>query len=149
MCGMNLIDETPVDPGNEWVADHVRRYVESGGADGGEFAPGVPVLLLTTRGRRSGTVRRTPLVFGRDGDDYIVVASFNGAPKDPDWFVNLAADPEVVVQVGPEVMPGTARVAGAAERERLWARMTAISPGYEDAAAKAGRQIPVVVISTQ
>lgn len=100
-------------------------------------------------GRRSGTVRRTPLVFGRDGDDYIVVASFNGAPKDPDWFVNLAADPEVVVQVGPEVMPGAARVAGPAERERLWARMTAISPGYEDAAAKAGRQIPVVVISTQ
>ena len=94
-------------------------------------------------------MRRTPLVFGRDGDDYIVVASFNGAPKDPDWFVNLAADPEVVVQVGPEVMPGTARVAGPAERERLWARMTAISPGYEDAAAKAGRQIPVVVISTQ
>ncbi len=111
--------------------------------------PQVSVLLLTTRGRRSGTVRRTPLVFGRDSDDYIVVASFNGAPKNPNWFVNLAADPEVVVQVGPEVMPGTARVAGPAERERLWARMTAISPGYEDAAAKTGRQIPVVVISTQ
>ena len=149
MRGMSLIDETPVDPGNEWVADHVHRYVESGGADGGEFAPGVPVLLLTTRGRRSGMARRTPLVFGRDGGDYIVVASFNGALKDPDWFVNLAADPEVVVQVGSEVMPGTARVAGPAERERLWARMTAISPGYEEAAAKAGRQIPVVMISTQ
>ena len=64
-------------------------------------------------------------------------------------FAGGSFDPEVVVQVGPEVMPGAARVAGPAERERLWARMTAISPGYEDAAAKAGRQIPVVVISTQ
>lgn len=144
---MALIDETPIDPGNEWVADHVRRYVESGGKEGGEFAPGVPVLLLTTRGRRSGWARRTPLVFGRDGDEYIVVASFNGAPKDPDWFVNLAADPQVVLQVGADVMPGTARVASGAERDRLWALMTSISPGYEEAAAKAGREIPIVAVS--
>lgn len=144
---MALIDETPIDPESGWVADHVRQYVQSGGAEGHHWRPGVPTLLLTTRGRRSGTARRTALIYGRDGDDYVVMASYGGAPAHPDWYVNLDADPEVVIQVGEDVMSGTARTAGPDERDRLWSAMTAIWPDYDEYAGKTSREIPLVVIS--
>ncbi len=144
---MGLIDETPVDPEKGWVADHVRQYVQSGGREGHEWRPGVPTLLLTTRGKKTGTARRTALIYGRDGDDYVVMASYGGAPAHPDWYVNLEADPEVVIQVGTDVMTGTARTARADERERLWAEMTRLWPDYDEYAAKTSREIPLVVIS--
>ena len=106
-----LIEATPVDPEQGWVADHVGQYVDSNGVDGHEWRPGVRTLLLTTRGKRSGTARRTALIYGRHGDGYVVVASYGGAPSHPDWYVNLDADPEVVIQVGDRVMEARARTA--------------------------------------
>lgn len=144
---MALIDETPIDPTDGWVAGHIRQYVQSGGTEGHEWQPGVPTLLLTTRGKKSGKARRTALIYGRDGDDYVVMASYGGAPAHPDWYLNLDADPEVVIQVGEEVMPGLARTAGPEDRDRLWAVMTAIWPDYDDYAKKTEREIPLVVVT--
>ncbi|MDA2953552.1 MAG: nitroreductase/quinone reductase family protein, partial [Actinomycetota bacterium] len=101
---MALIDETPVDPtGDSWIAEHVKVYVESGGKEGHIWQPGVPTLLLTSRGNKTGTARRTALIYGRDGDDYVVMASYAGAPTHPDWYLNLVADPEIVIQMGEEI----------------------------------------------
>jgi deazaflavin-dependent oxidoreductase (nitroreductase family) len=146
---MALIDETPIDPTGSWVADHVKTYVDSGGHEGHHWQPGVPTLLLTTRGRKSGTARRTALIYGRDGDDYVVMASYAGAPSHPDWYVNLEADPEVVIQVGPDVMPATARTVGPEDRERVWKVMTDIWPDYDEYATKTTREIPLVAISAR
>lgn len=144
---MALIDETPIDPEGNWVADHVKLYVESGGQEGHHWQPGVPTLLLTTRGKKSGKARRTALIYAMDGDDYVVLASYGGAPAHPDWYVNLAADPEVVIQVGPDVMAATARTAGPEERDRLWKAMTAVWPDYDEYDTKTPREFPLVVIS--
>lgn len=144
---MALIDETPIDPTGGWVADHVKVYVESGGKEGHHWQPGVPTLLLTTRGKKSGTARRTALIYGRDGDDYVVMASYGGAPSHPDWYLNLEADPDVVIQVGEEVMPARAYTAGPQDRERLWKTMTAIWPDYDEYATKTSREIPLVTIT--
>lgn len=141
-----LIEETPVDPEQGWVADHVRQYVDSNGVDGHEWRPGVPTLLLTTRGKRSGTARRTALIYGRHGDGYVVVASYGGAPQHPDWYVNLDADPDVVIQVADHVAEARARTAGEEERRVLWPLMTGIWPDYDAYQAKTDRTIPVVVI---
>ena len=86
-------------------AAHVQRYRESGGEDGHISANGLRHLLLTTHGRRSAAERTAPLIYGRDGDRYIVVASVGGADQHPRWFLNLIAHPEVQVQVGPEQFP--------------------------------------------
>jgi F420H(2)-dependent quinone reductase len=86
-------DEEPLEPTIGWVREHLRRYVATDGADGHEWRPGIPTLLLTTRGRRSGRLRRTPLIYGRDGDRYLVVASYGGSPHHPDWYLNLRDDP--------------------------------------------------------
>lgn len=144
---MALIDETPIDPTGGWVADHVKVYVESSGKEGHHWQPGVPTLLLTTRGKKSGTARRTALIYGRDGDDYVVMASYGGAPSHPDWYLNLEADPDVVIQVGEEVMPARAYTAGPQDRERLWKTMTAIWPDYDEYATKTSREIPLVTIT--
>lgn len=138
--------EQVLDSPQGWVADHIRTYVETGGAQGHEWRPGVYTLLLTTRGRRTGRLRRTALIYGRDGDRYLVVASQGGAPSHPAWYLNLLADPEVQLQVGSEVFGARARTAGPEERARMWATMAAIWPQYDDYQAKTGRRIPVVVL---
>ena len=79
-----------------WFADHVDRYIATDGADGHDWN-GHPTLLLTTRGRKTGEARTLPLIYGRDGDDVLVVASRGGAPNHPRWYLNLEADPEVEV----------------------------------------------------
>ena len=145
---MALIDETPIDPtGDSWIAEHVKQYVDSGGKEGHFWQPGVPTLLLTTRGKKSGTARRTALIYGKDGDDYVVMASYAGAPAHPDWYFNLDADPEVVIQVGEEIMTGTARTVSDADRERVWKVMTAIWPDYDEYATKTDRKLPLVAIT--
>jgi deazaflavin-dependent oxidoreductase (nitroreductase family) len=135
----------PVDPPPGWQRDHVRRYVASGGADGHVWR-GVPTLLLTTIGRRSGRARRTPLIYGRDGQDYLVVASKGGSDDAPLWYANLVADPRVRVQVGADTFDATARTATPEERERLWSTMTEIWPVYDAYQERTARQIPVVVL---
>jgi deazaflavin-dependent oxidoreductase (nitroreductase family) len=138
--------EPVIDSPTRWVAEHIRRYVESDGADGHDWR-GVPTLLITTRGRASGLRRRSALIYGRDGDDYVLVASKGGAPNHPMWYLNLAAEPEVEIQVGAEIITGTARTATGEERARLWATMTRIWPDYDEYQTRTARLIPVVVVS--
>ncbi|NJC11161.1 deazaflavin-dependent oxidoreductase (nitroreductase family) [Micromonospora profundi] len=135
------IEDSPVG----WVASHIRRYVETDGADGGTFH-GVPSLLLTTRGRRSGKLRRTALMYGRDGDDHVLVASNGGSARHPAWYLNLSADPRVDIQVGAERFAARARTATAEERVRLWPVMTEVFPTYARYEKETDREIPVVII---
>ncbi len=138
----------PVDPPDGWQRDHVRRYVASDGADGHVWN-GVPTLLLTTRGRRSGQARRTPLIYGQDGDRYVVVASKGGSPQHPLWYRNLLAEPTVAVQVGADRFTARARTATPAEKQRLWPVMTGIWPAYDEYQTKTDREIPLVVLERQ
>lgn len=130
-----------------WVADHIDQYVSSDGEEGHDWR-GTKTLLLTTRGRKTGKLRRTALIYGQDGEDYVVVASKGGAPDHPAWYYNLVDEPQVVIQVGPDVMEGTARTVTGEERDRLWKMMTAEWPDYDDYQEKTEREIPVVVIET-
>lgn len=139
-----------VDSPTEWVRDHVRRYVESKGADGHDWN-GVPCCLLTTKGRKSGRWVRSALIYGTDGDSIVLVASKGGAPDNPLWFENLAAEPDVWLQVGADEFWGRARVLDperdADRRRRLWSTMTGIWPAYDEYQTKAPhRVIPVVVV---
>jgi len=138
--------DNPVDPQPEWQREHVRRYVETDGDDGHEWRPGVPTLLLTTVGHRSGTARRTGLIYGRDGDRYVVVASKGGAPAHPSWFRNLVVDPQVRVQVKGDRFDARARVAAPDEKARLWPMMAGIWPAYDDYQSRTDRDIPVVLL---
>jgi deazaflavin-dependent oxidoreductase (nitroreductase family) len=137
--------EEVVDSPRGWVADHIRRYVESDGERGHEWR-GVPTLLLTTRGRKSGKLRRTALIYGQDGDRYLVVGSEGGAPKHPNWYHNLVDHPDVRVQVGAETFDARARTATAEEKPELWRKMASIWPDYDKYQAKTDRQIPVVIL---
>ena len=128
-----------------WQQEHARRYMESGGKDG-HIWEGVATLLLTTTGRRSGEPRTTPLIYGRDGDRYLVVGSRGGAPEHPGWYQNLAAHPEIQVQVMADRFKARARTATSAERAALWKTMAAIWPAYDEYQARTSREIPVVII---
>jgi deazaflavin-dependent oxidoreductase (nitroreductase family) len=139
-------DEQVVDSPQGWVARHIKRYVDSDGATGHEWRPGVYTLLLTTRGRRTGKRRRTALIYGRDGDRYLVVASVGGSAKHPAWYLNLREHPEVELQVGAERFKARARTADEAEKPRLWSLMTSIWPAYEGYQRKTRRDIPVVIL---
>jgi len=142
-----MADEVaPLDSALDWVADHTRRYVESDGADGHLWS-GVATLVLTTTGRRSGQLRRNALIYGRDGEDYLIVASRGGDDHDPLWYRNLVADPHVSVQVGADRFDATARTASADEKRRWWPTMAAIWPAYDEYQAKTDREIPVVVLT--
>jgi deazaflavin-dependent oxidoreductase (nitroreductase family) len=139
-------DDAVSDSPQGWVARHIRRYVDSDGRDGHEWRPGVFTLLLTTRGRRSGRRRRTALIYGRDGDRYLVVGSVGGSARHPAWYLNLLEHPEVEVQVGAERFTARARPATAGERPRLWSLMTDIWPYYQGYQKKTRREIPVVIL---
>jgi deazaflavin-dependent oxidoreductase (nitroreductase family) len=144
----------PIDSPSGWVSEHVRRYVETDGAEGhlwygpdGTLAEGVPTLLLTTIGRRSGQPRRTALIYGQDGDDHVVVGSQGGSPEHPLWYSNLVEHPEVNVQVGADRFTATARTATPAEKARLWPVMARIWPPYDEYQTRTDRDIPVVILS--
>jgi len=128
-----------------WVAKHIKGYVESDGQKGHEYY-GVSSLLLTTRGRKSGKLRRTALYYGQDGDNYVIVASNGGSDHHPAWYLNLAENPEVEVQVGADKFSAIAHVAGGAEKARLWSLMAKIFPTYDRYQTKTKREIPVVVL---
>ncbi|HEY3682567.1 MAG TPA: nitroreductase family deazaflavin-dependent oxidoreductase [Streptosporangiaceae bacterium] len=130
----------------DWVAEHARTYIASGGTEGHENN-GVHTLVLATTGRRTGTPRRTCLIYGTSGGAYVVVASKGGAEDDPAWFKNLEAEPSVGVQVGTRRFTARARVASAAERAPLWTQMAGIFPLYEDYARKTEREIPIVLLT--
>ena len=128
-----------------WQQEHARRYIETGGRDG-HIWEGVTTLLLTTTGRRSGQSRTTPLIYGRAGDRYLVVASRGGAPTHPGWYENLVAQPVVQVQVMADRFSARARPATAAEKPALWKTMTAIWPPYDEYQKRTAREIPLVIL---
>ena len=134
-----------VDSPTGWVADHIKEYVETGGERGHEWQ-GVPTLLLSVKGRKSGLWRRTALIYGRDGANYIVVASKGGSPTHPIWYLNLLANPDAEIQVGAQTFRVRAHVAEGEERAKLWQTMSAIWPDYNNYQKKTDRQIPVVVL---
>jgi deazaflavin-dependent oxidoreductase (nitroreductase family) len=125
--------------------EHVRSYRETDGEVGHDWK-GTQTLLLTTTGRQSGEERTTPLIYGRHGDDYLVVASKGGADKPPGWYVNLSEDPEVEVQVGGDRFRAHARTATAEEKPEVWREMVRHWPAYDEYQRKTDREIPVVVL---
>jgi len=136
------------DSPKEWVRSHIRAYVESDGKKGHRWR-GLPTLLLTTRGRKTGKLRRTALIYGRDGKSYLLAASNGGARNHPLWYLNLVENPEVELQVGTDKFTARARSATPKEKPRLWQLMTKIFSHYDEyrtRAAKAGRDIPVVIV---
>ena len=110
---------------------------------------GMPVLLLTTTGRRSGKARTTPLTFFRDGTDLVVIASNGGADKAPAWSLNLQQTPHAVVEIGTDKLAVTARAASEHERERLWVVVTAAYAGYARYQERTTRRIPVVLLTPE
>jgi len=125
---------------------HIRAYRETNG-EVGYLWNGVPSLLLTTRGRTSGEPRTSALIFGRDGDDYLVVASMGGAPTHPLWYRNLLAEPGAEIQVKGEHIAVEGRTASPEEKPRLWKIMTDVWPNYDVYQSRTDREIPVVVLS--
>jgi deazaflavin-dependent oxidoreductase (nitroreductase family) len=125
---------------------HASVYRATNGWIGYRFPGAPPMLLLDHVGARTGKRRTTPLVFGRDGQNVVLVASKGGHPKHPAWFHNLQANPDVGVQIGSKRMDVHARVATPEERERLWPLMVGVYRGYEGYRRRTGRQIPLVVL---
>ena len=125
---------------------HLAVYRLSRGRFLGTVA-GMPVLLLTTTGRRSGKARTTPLTFFRDGTNLVVIASNGGADRPPDWALNLHHNPRAVVEIGTDKLTVQARTASAEERDRLWVGITATYSGYARYQQKTARQIPVLILS--
>jgi deazaflavin-dependent oxidoreductase (nitroreductase family) len=123
---------------NVWV------YRLSRGKFMGRFPSGAPVLLLTTTGRKSRQRRTAPLLYLKDGNDFVTVASQGGAPQHPGWFLNLEADPKAEVEIGAERFPVTARRASEDEKAALWPRLVAIYAPYDQYQRRTTRPIPVV-----
>jgi deazaflavin-dependent oxidoreductase (nitroreductase family) len=125
--------------------EHVDRYLETDGREGHAWQ-GTQTLILTTTGRRSGLPRQSPLIYGRHGNDYLIVASKGGAPEHPGWYLNLVANPEVELQVKGDRIHARARTATPEEKAELWSIMTKEWPDYDGYQEKTDRDIPVVVL---
>ena len=133
-----------IDSPSDWVADNIRQYVETNGAEG-HIWRGVPTLLLTVTGRKSGALRRTALIYGRFGNDYLIVASKGGHPTNPLWYENLTANTEVTLQVGSEVFQAIAETMNEGnDREVAWETMIGIWPDFANYQLKTSRKIPLV-----
>ena len=130
---------------NEFNEGIINEFRANSGIVGGPF-DGAPMILVNHRGARSGKEYTAPLVYTRDGDGYVVIASKGGAPEDPQWFRNLVANPDVTVEVGTETIPVRARVAEGDERARLFRAQADAMPNFDDYAKATTREIPVVVL---
>jgi len=128
------------------MALHTGLYRATGGRIGGRGPRLAPCLLLDHVGAKSGEARTSPLIYGVDGENLIVIASKGGYPKHPAWYHNLMAHPDATVQVGPKRRAVHARVAAGEERERLWALMVGVYRDYDSYQRRAEREIPVVVL---
>jgi len=128
--------------------EHTDRYKETDG-DVGHDWQGTQVLLLTTTGRKTGEERELPLIYGTNGDDYLIVASKGGADQPPAWYLNLKADPNVVVQVKGDRFDAQAREATPEEKADLWSTMTAEWPAYDEYQKKTERDIPIIVLERE
>ncbi len=126
--------------------EHVRRYEETDGEEGHIWLNGVPCLVLTTTGRKTGKERKFALIYQEHEGNYVIVASKGGAANHPGWYLNLVDNPDVTVQVGADKFPAKARTASGAERAALWSKMAVIWPDYDKYQANTEREIPVVVL---
>jgi len=142
----------------DWISNHVRNYLASGGTEGHLWdstpvgGPGLlPCLLLVTKGRRSGKKVTVPLIYGETGDGrYVIIASRGGTPTHPDWYFNLSAEPHVRLQVGTERFNAAASTCDEGpERETLWKMMAKIYPPYDAYQGMTERRIPVVVLKPE
>ncbi|WP_067478490.1 nitroreductase family deazaflavin-dependent oxidoreductase [Nocardia amamiensis] len=128
----------------DWNTQIIEEFRANQGRVGGPFA-GSELLLLTTTGARSGLPRTNPLAFIRDGDDIVVIASKAGAPTNPDWFHNLRANPEAILEIGTEMVRAIATpITEGPERDRLFAAVVEVMPGFAEYQEKTDRVIPVV-----
>lgn len=133
----------------QWVRDQVDAYERSGGTEGNTLLDtGLPIIILTTRGQRSGKLRKTPLMRVEHQGSYAVVASQGGAPTHPQWYHNLLADPDaVMLQDGPAPFEGHAREVHGQEKAEWWDRAVAAYPPYAEYQERTDREIPVLVVS--
>jgi deazaflavin-dependent oxidoreductase (nitroreductase family) len=127
---------------NKKIVDEFRS---SGGKVGGQFA-GAPMIIITHTGAKSGKTYTTPLVFSKDGDKCVIIASYAGAPKNPSWYHNLVTHPEVTVEIGAEKFKAKATEVKGAERDRLFAEQAKMMPQFNDYAKKTSRKIPVFTL---
>jgi deazaflavin-dependent oxidoreductase (nitroreductase family) len=125
---------------------HIERYEATDGAEGYHWQNGTTVLLLHTRGRKTGKDVTSPLIFREHDGNYLVVASKGGAPQQPDWYRNLRANPQVTVQIKGERFAATARTAAPDEKPLIWKLMTEVWPDYDSYQERTEREIPVVVL---
>ena len=132
---------------SEWVADQVELYEGSGGTDGLTLRDtGLPVIIVTNKGRKTGAIRKTPLMRAMDGSNYILVASQGGAPKNPRWYANLKAEPNVEIRDETQTHSMRVReVVDSVERKRLWDIAVAAYPPYQEYQDKTDRVIPVFI----
>jgi deazaflavin-dependent oxidoreductase (nitroreductase family) len=126
--------------------EHVKRYRETDGEVGHKWKNGSSTLILTTTGRKSGNQRDTPLIYGRSGDDHLIVASKGGSDEPPAWYLNLQENPEVDVQVKGDRFKAKARTASPEEKPEMWKTMTSEWPDYDEYQKNTDREIPVVVL---
>lgn len=130
---------------NRTIIDEFRA---NDGKVGGPFE-GAPMILVNHRGASSGKEYTAPLVYSRDGDNYVIIASKGGAPDDPQWFRNLVANPDVTIEVGTETLRVRARVTEGDERARLYRAQADLMPNFDEYAKATTREIPVVVLEPQ
>jgi F420H(2)-dependent quinone reductase len=131
----------------DWVREQVERYEASGGTEATtQRDTGLPVVIVTNTGKKTGAIRKTPLMRAKDGDNYVLVGSVGGGPKNPVWVYNLRANPLVEIRDHQDVRSMRVReVTDAAERKRLWAIAVEAYPPYEEYQGRTSRQIPVFV----
>jgi deazaflavin-dependent oxidoreductase (nitroreductase family) len=140
-----LLRKLPHRAWQRFTQAHVRAYRLSGGRIGRTYR-GAPVALVDHVGRKSGKRRTSPLLYLGDGDDIVIVASYGGARRDPVWWPNLKANPRTTVQIGSQRRSVIARQATPEEKQRLWPKLVAIYPPYEDYQRRTERDIPVVLL---
>ena len=133
---------SPMAEFNKKIVDEFRS---SGGKVGGQFA-GAPMIIITHKGAKSGKSYTTPLVFTKDGDKCVIIASYAGAPKHPSWYHNLVTHPEIDVEIGTEKFKARAKEVKGAERDRLFAEQAKMMPQFNDYAKKTSRTIPVFTL---
>lgn len=131
---------------NDFNTQVIAEFRANEGKVGGPFA-GAPMILITTTGAKSGQPRVAPLVYTTDGDRYVVIASKGGAPTNPDWYYNIAANPEITVEIGGETFPARAEIAAEPERTRLFDAQAALMPGFREYQNNTTRVIPVITIN--
>jgi deazaflavin-dependent oxidoreductase (nitroreductase family) len=127
------------------MAMHVSLYRLTRGRIGGSVR-GLRLLLLTTTGRKSGKKRTIPLGYFEDKGAYVIIASYGGSEQNPAWFLNLKSNPQVTIEVMDRRMAAIAEPAGPEERNRLWARLMELAPGYGDYQKRTTREIPMVIL---